>query len=110
MSSGLICPHFKKSFCHILIINSIYYFECFNHIPWENQEVKYDYNEEIKVRTGSHKKKCIVDIDEKDEDIVVERPASTEDPGLICPTHFKKIFLSLPYHKFHSHSHCVHWP
>jgi hypothetical protein len=36
--------------------------------------------EEIKVRTGSHKKKCIVDIDEKDEDIVVERPASIEDP------------------------------
>jgi hypothetical protein len=27
---------------------------------WENQEVKYDYNEEIKVRTGSHKKKFIV--------------------------------------------------
>jgi hypothetical protein len=26
---------------------------------WENQEVKYDYNEEIKVRTGSHKKKFI---------------------------------------------------
>ena len=47
---------------------------------WENQEVKQDYNEEIRVRTGSHKKKCIVDIDEKDEDIVVERPASIEDP------------------------------
>jgi hypothetical protein len=28
----LTCPtHFKKSFCHILIINSIYCFECFNH-------------------------------------------------------------------------------
>ena len=49
---------------------------------WENQEVKYDYNEEIKVRTGSHKKKFIhvVDIDEEDADIVVERPASIEDP------------------------------
>ena len=34
----------------------------------------------FKVRTGSHKKKFIVDIDEKDEDIVVERPASIEDP------------------------------
>jgi hypothetical protein len=44
--------------------------------------VKYDYNEEIKVRTGSHKKKFIhvVDIDEEDADIVVERPASIEDP------------------------------
>jgi hypothetical protein len=47
---------------------------------WENQEVKHDDNEEIKVKTGSHKKKFILDIDEKDEDIVVERPASTEDP------------------------------
>jgi hypothetical protein len=47
---------------------------------WENQEVKYDYNEEIKVRTGSHKKKFIVDIDEEDADIVVERPESIEDP------------------------------
>ena len=51
---------------------------------WENQEVKYDYNEEIKVRTGSHKKKFIVDIDEEDADIhvrhiVVERPASIEN-------------------------------
>ena len=46
---------------------------------WENQEVKYDYNEEIKVTTGSHKKKFIVDIDEEDVDIVVERPASIED-------------------------------
>ena len=26
---------------------------------WENQEVKYDYNEEIKVKSGSHKKKFI---------------------------------------------------
>jgi hypothetical protein len=43
---------------------------------WENQKVKYDYNEEIKVRTGSHKKKFIVDIDEEDADIVVERPES----------------------------------
>jgi hypothetical protein len=42
--------------------------------------MKYDYNEEIKVRTGSHKKKFIVDIDEEDADIVVERPASIEDP------------------------------
>jgi hypothetical protein len=42
--------------------------------------VKYDYHEEIKVRTGSHKKKFIVDIDEEDADIVVERPASIEDP------------------------------
>jgi hypothetical protein len=48
---------------------------------WEKQEVKYDFNEEIKVRTGSHKKKFIVDIDEEDADIhvVVERPASIED-------------------------------
>ena len=46
---------------------------------WENQEVKYDYNEEIKVKTGSHKKKLILDIDEVDADIVVERPASRED-------------------------------
>ena len=46
----------------------------------ENQEVKYDYNEEIKVRTGSHKKKFIVDIDEEDADIVVEKPESIEDP------------------------------
>jgi hypothetical protein len=45
-----------------------------------NQGVKYDYNEEIKVRTGSHKKKFLVDIDEEDADIVVERPASIEDP------------------------------
>jgi hypothetical protein len=47
----------------------------------EKQEVKYDFNEEIKVRTGSHKKKFIVDIDEEDADIhvVVERPASIED-------------------------------
>ena len=44
---------------------------------WENQEVKYDYNEEIKDMTGSHKKKLIVDIDEED---AVERPASIEDP------------------------------
>jgi hypothetical protein len=44
---------------------------------WENQEVKYDYSEEIKDRTGSHKKKFIVDIDEED---AVERPASIEDP------------------------------
>jgi hypothetical protein len=41
-------------------------------------------NEEIKVRTGSHKKKFIVDIDEEDADIhvrhiVVERPASIEN-------------------------------
>ena len=36
---------------------------------WENQEVKYDYNEEIKVKTGSHKKKFILDIDEEDADI-----------------------------------------
>ena len=43
---------------------------------WENQEVKYDYNEEIKDRTGSPKNKFIVDIDEED---VVERPASIED-------------------------------
>ena len=43
---------------------------------WENQEVKYDYNEEIKDRTGSHKKKFTVDIDEED---AVERPASIED-------------------------------
>ena len=34
----------------------------------------------FKVRTGSHKKKFIVDIDEEDADIVVERPASIEDP------------------------------
>ena len=47
---------------------------------WETQDVKYDYHEEIKVRTGSHKKKFIVDIDEEDADIVVERPASIEDP------------------------------
>jgi hypothetical protein len=47
---------------------------------WENQGVKYDYNEEIKVRTGSHKKKFIVDIDEEDADIVVEKPESIEDP------------------------------
>jgi hypothetical protein len=51
---------------------------------WENQEVKYDCNEEIKVRTGSHKKKFIVDIEEEDADIhvrhiVVERPASIEN-------------------------------
>ena len=50
---------------------------------WENQEVKYDYNEEIKVRTGNHKKKFIVDIDEEDADIVVERPASIEDPKVL---------------------------
>ena len=37
-------------------------------------------NEEIKVRTGSHQKKFLVDIDEEDADIVVERPASIEDP------------------------------
>ena len=43
---------------------------------WGNQEVKYDYNEEIKDRTGSHKKKFTVDIDEED---AVERPASIED-------------------------------
>ena len=42
--------------------------------------MKYDCNEEIKVRTGSHKKKFIVDIDEEDADIVVERPVSIEDP------------------------------
>ena len=42
--------------------------------------MKYDYNEEIKVRTGSHKKKFIVDIDAEDADIVVERPESIEDP------------------------------
>jgi hypothetical protein len=41
--------------------------------------VKYDYNEEIKVKTGSHKKKLILDIDEVDADIVVERSASRED-------------------------------
>ena len=41
--------------------------------------MKYDYNEEIKVTTGSHKKKFIVDIDEEDVDIVVERPVSIED-------------------------------
>jgi hypothetical protein len=34
----------------------------------------------FKVRTGSHKKKFIVDIDEEDADIAVERPASIEDP------------------------------
>ena len=43
---------------------------------WENQEVKCDYNEEIQVKTGSHKKKFILDIDEEYADIVVERPAS----------------------------------
>jgi hypothetical protein len=43
---------------------------------WENREVKYDHNEDIRVRTGSHKNKFIVDIDEEDADIVVERPAS----------------------------------
>ena len=47
---------------------------------WENQEVKYDYNEEIKVKTGSHKRKFILDIDEVDANIVIERPASIEDP------------------------------
>jgi hypothetical protein len=47
---------------------------------WENQEVKCDYNEEIKVKTGSHKKKFILDVDEEGADIVVERPASIEDP------------------------------
>jgi hypothetical protein len=47
---------------------------------WENQEVKYDYNEEIKVKTGSHKKNFVLDIDEEDTDIVVERSASIEDP------------------------------
>jgi hypothetical protein len=31
------------------------------------------------VKTGSHKK-FILDIDEEDADIVVERPASIEDP------------------------------
>jgi hypothetical protein len=50
---------------------------------WENQEVKHDYNEEIKVKTGSHKKKFILDIDEEDADIVVERPASIEDPKVL---------------------------
>ena len=50
---------------------------------WENQEVKYDYNEEIKVRTGSHKKKFIVDINEEDADIVVERPMSIEDHKVV---------------------------
>ena len=53
---------------------------------WKNQEVKYDYNEEIKVRTGSHKKKFIVDINEEDVDIVVERPASIEDPNVRVAT------------------------
>ena len=47
---------------------------------WENREVKYDHNEDIRVRTGSHKKKFIVDIDEEDANIVVEKPASIEDP------------------------------
>ena len=49
---------------------------------WEYQEVKYDYNEEIKIKTGSHKKMFILDIDEEDADIhvVVEKPASIEDP------------------------------
>ena len=47
---------------------------------WENQEVKYDYNEEIKVKTGSHKKKFILENDEVDVDRVVERPVSIEDP------------------------------
>ena len=42
--------------------------------------MKYDYNEEIKVKTGSHKKKFIFDIDEVDADIVIERPASMEEP------------------------------
>jgi hypothetical protein len=56
---------------------------------WEKQEVKYDYNKEIKNRTGSHKKKFIVDIDEEDADIhvrhiVVERPASIEANHSIC--------------------------
>ena len=42
--------------------------------------MSYDYNEEIKVKTGTcHKKKFILDIDEVDADIVVERPASIED-------------------------------
>ena len=42
--------------------------------------MKHDYNEEIKVKTGSHKKKFILDVDEEDADIVVERSASIEDP------------------------------
>jgi spermidine synthase len=42
--------------------------------------VKYDNNEEIKIRTESHKKKFLVDIDEEIADIMVERPASIEDP------------------------------
>ena len=46
---------------------------------WEKQEVKYDYNEEMKVKTGSYKK-FVLENDEVDADIVVERPASTEDP------------------------------
>jgi hypothetical protein len=49
-------------------------------IYWENREVKYDHNEDIRVRTGSHKNKFIVDIDEEDANIVVEKPASIEDP------------------------------
>ena len=32
--------------------------------------MKYDNNEEIKVKTGSHKKKFIIDIDEEYADIV----------------------------------------
>jgi hypothetical protein len=49
----------------------------------ENQEVKYDYNEEIKVKTGSHKNKFILDIDEVDANIVVETPGSIEDPDCV---------------------------
>ena len=47
---------------------------------WEKQGVKYDHNEEIK--TGSHKK-FILEKNEVDADIVVERPASTEVPKSI---------------------------
>ena len=47
---------------------------------WGKREVKYDNNEEIKIRTESHKKKFLVDIDEEIADIMVERPASIEDP------------------------------
>ena len=57
--------------------NTVKSFEILLDKHWENQGVKYDYNEEIKDRTGSHKKKFIVDIDEED---AVERPASIEDP------------------------------
>jgi hypothetical protein len=52
--------------------NTVKSFEILLDKHWENQGVKYDYNGEIKDRTGSHKKKFIVDIDEED---AVERPA-----------------------------------